>query len=209
MNLYDFFGNDAYEKVKEMLSRYSNCQKCPELVKSRTQIVFPTYEALKENFSGIMFIGEAPGAREDALGKPFVGRSGQELDKLLERIGIKRKQVYISNTLLCRPPENRNPQKSEIENCKFRLKSEIEIIKPKVIVPLGNFSSKYVFRNSDKPDLAKKGITALRGKVYDILLFGIKTKVIPMLHPATILYSGGNNIETFYSDFDTLKHCLE
>ncbi len=199
----------VYLKIRIFLSDYKNCNKCPELYKNRTQVVFPTFNVLKrDDFSGVMFIGEAPGFNEDKLGIPFVGKSGNELDKLLNRIGLMRNQVYITNTLLCRPPDNRNPNKNELENCKPRLSFEIKTIKPKIIVTLGNFATKYVFSISNMPEMSKRGITSLRGKVFDVVIFDTEIKLIPMLHPATILYSGGNKINIFYEDFDLLKGLL-
>ncbi len=207
MNLLDFIDDDKYTKVKEVLQPYLHCTKCPEL-QGRTQVVLPTIEALK-HFSGVMFIGEAPGLNEDKLGKPFVGKSGYELDKLLDEIGLKREEVYITNTLLCRPPNNRDPKPTELKNCSNRLKSEIEIIKPKAIVTLGNFATKYVFKNSNKPELQYKGITSLRGNVYDVKVFDIETHVLPMFHPAVILYSGGNKRSILQQDFKKLKDLLQ
>ena len=90
----------------------------------------------------LMFIGEAPGANEDRLGLPFVGRAGKLLDKLLGEIGLERGDVFIANTLKCRPPGNRDPHPNEIESCSGYLRSQVELIEPKVICTLGNFSTK-------------------------------------------------------------------
>lgn len=125
----------------------------------------------------VMFIGEAPGANEDKIGKPFVGRSGQLLDKLLTEINLKRESVYISNIVKRRPPENRDPLPEEIEAYKPYLEKQIEIIKPKVIVTLGRFSMNYF--------LPQAKISNDHGKIF-------KTKefiIYPLYHPAAALRS--------------------
>ena len=124
----------------------------------------------------VMFIGEAPGAREDELGRPFVGRAGQLLDKLISMVGWKREDVYITNIVKRRPPENRDPSPEEIEAYKPYLSRQIEIIKPKIISTLGRFSMNYFM------PLAK--ITRDQGKVFR--LRG-KILIVPLLHPAAAL----------------------
>ncbi len=119
---------DLYQQVK-------GCYKC-EIARSRCQVV-PGEGA--EN-AEIMFIGEAPGWHEDQQGRPFVGPAGQFLDRLLDSIGLKRSQVYIANVIKCRPPDNRDPLPTEIQNCRPWLDKQIEIIKPKMIVTLGRYS---------------------------------------------------------------------
>ncbi|OGW84713.1 MAG: uracil-DNA glycosylase [Omnitrophica bacterium RIFCSPLOWO2_01_FULL_45_10] len=124
----------------------------------------------------LMFIGEAPGEEEDRQGLPFVGRAGQLLTKIIEAMGLERKDVYIANVLKCRPPNNRMPLPSEILACEENLKKQIEIIKPKVICALGKFASQTLLRT-------ESSITALRGSFKDY--FG--TKVMPTYHPAYLL----------------------
>jgi DNA polymerase len=125
-----------------------------------------------------MFIGEAPGKDEDLQGRPFVGRAGQLLTKIIESIGLKREDVYIANILKSRPPDNRNPQPDEIAACTPYLLKQIECIKPKVICTLGKFSSQTLL-DTEMP------ISSLRGKFYEY--HGIK--LMPTYHPAYLLRS--------------------
>src|SRR3989338_2527732 len=122
----------AIEKLRQ---EYSRCQRCSSLCQSRTQVVFGSGNHQSE----ILFIGEAPGATEDKEGIPFCGMSGQILSELLHSINLSREEIFITNTILCRPENNRNPEKEEVENCRERLDQLIAIIQPKVIVTIGNF----------------------------------------------------------------------
>ncbi len=138
----------------------------------------------------IVFIGEAPGAEEDKTGVPFVGRAGQELNKLLRKIGLTLDDVYICNILKYRPPQNRDPNMDEIRNHTPYLIQQIKIIKPKIIVTLGNYSTKFVLAGFDPEGMKKvKGITVLHGKENPILVDGVDFNVIPMYHPAAMLYN--------------------
>jgi uracil-DNA glycosylase family 4 len=121
--------------LTELYQRIALCVKC-DIARLRTKVV-PGEGA--EN-AEIMFIGEAPGWHEDQQGRPFVGQAGQYLDRLLASIGLDRQQVYIANVIKCRPPDNRDPLPSEIQNCRDWLDSQVEIIKPKMIVTLGRYS---------------------------------------------------------------------
>ena len=157
------------EKLKEIVL---NCHLC-NLAKTRTNVVFGEGNPNAK----LMFIGEAPGRDEDLQGKPFVGRSGEVLTKMIENVlYLKRKDVYITNIIKCRPPQNRDPELSEIESCKGYLIKQIEIIKPKIIVTLGRIAFRYLL-NDTTP------ITKARGKIYDYK--GIK--VIPTFHPSYLL----------------------
>jgi uracil-DNA glycosylase len=149
-----------------------NCSKCNGLKKTRTQVVFGTGNPDAD----IMVIGEAPGADEDKQGKPFVGRAGQLLTKILEAIDLKREEVYIANILKCRPPENRNPAPDEISNCEPYLYHQLKLIKPKLILALGTFAAQTLLRT-------KEPLGKLRGKFHDYN--GIKTMVT--YHPAALL----------------------
>jgi DNA polymerase len=143
----------------------------------------------------IMFIGEAPGANEDKLGRPFVGRGGQLLDKLLAEINLKRESVYISNIVKRRPPENRDPLPEEIEAYKPYLGKQIEIIKPKIIVTLGRFSMNYFL------PLAK--ISNDHGKIFpqkDFLIY-------PLYHPAAGLRST-KVLKILKEDFQNLSKII-
>ena len=159
---------------------YYHCHRCPALCKSRTQVVFGSGNPQAE----VLFIGEAPGAEEDKQGIPFCGASGKILQELLHSINLTRDDVFITNTILCRPENNRNPDKEEVENCRERLDQLIAIMKPRVIVTIGNFATERI--------LGKKGITGLRGKVFPLAVHNQEIKVIPVIHPANLLYNGRN-----------------
>jgi DNA polymerase len=136
--------------------------------------------------ANIMFIGEAPGYWEDVKGKPFVGAAGKFLDSLLAEAGLQRSQVFIGNILKCRPPDNREPAPNEIEACTPFLDRQIEVIQPKLIVTLGNYSTAYIF---SKSGIAFNGITEVRGKFYRAKVLGLLVTVFPTLHPAAGLYN--------------------
>ncbi len=153
-------------------SDVNGCVKC-ELNKTRKNIVFG--EGDPE--SRLMFIGEAPGAEEDNTGRPFVGRAGRLLTKIIESIDMKREDVYIANIIKCRPPENRNPLRDEIVACAPFLREQITIIKPKIICTLGKFSTEFIIGTD------KGTISAVRGKEFDYN--GIT--VIPTYHPSYLL----------------------
>ena len=164
----------ALDKLKK---EYSKCSQCSELCESRSQVVFG-----EGNFDAdILFIGEAPGATEDKQGIPFCGMSGKILDELLTSVGLDRGDIFITNTVLCRPPNNRNPKKDEIENCRSRLDQLIEIMRPKVIVTIGNFATQRI--------IGKTKMKSIHGQVFD---FKEHIKVVPVIHPASYLYSGRN-----------------
>lgn len=159
----------------ELVTCVQNCQRC-DLAKTRKQTVF----GVGNRETDILFVGEAPGAREDELGEPFVGRAGQLLDAMLSSIGFDRTKIYIANIIKCRPPQNRDPSASEISNCRDYLLRQIELISPKVMVSLGRVSAQSLL-NSTTP------ISRLRGKMYH---FG--EKKIPLFvtfHPAYLLRS--------------------
>lgn len=157
----------------------------------------------------IMFIGEAPGEQEDIQGIPFVGAAGRELDKLLRSINLSLEQVYVANILKYRPPNNRDPTKEEIERHTPFLIEQIKVIKPKIIATLGNYSTKFVLADF-KVDEMKKigGITFLHGKSVEKNIDGLSFKVVPLYHPAAILYKPGlrNDLE---KDFLEIKKIIE
>ncbi len=144
----------------------------------------------------IFFIGEAPGLKEDQLGRPFVGRSGQLLTKTIESVGLRREDVYISNIVKRRPPENRNPLSAEINAYKPYLQEQIEIIKPKIIVTLGRFSFNYFISNGK--------ISRDQGKVFKMDNF----LLIPMFHPAAAL-RGAKTLVEFQKSFKKLANTLK
>lgn len=154
--------------------------------------------------SQIMFIGEAPGYREDVKGKPFVGAAGKFLDTLLSEAGLSRESVFIGNILKCRPPKNREPSRDEIETCTPYLNSQIRVIQPEFIVTLGNYSTAYIF---SKVTLSFNGITRVHGKFYEASIAGFNVIVFPTFHPAAALYRPKYK-EQLISDFHALKHKL-
>ncbi len=138
----------------------------------------------------IMFIGEAAGKNEDEQGLPFVGVAGKNLDKLLEKVGLSMNDVYIANILKYRPPENRSPSTEEIRSHTPYLLKQIEIIQPKVICSLGNYATKFFLAGTDVDKMnVQPGITSVHGKVKIIELHGKKVKLIPLFHPAAIIYN--------------------
>jgi DNA polymerase len=155
------------------------CTRCP-LAESRTQVVF----GVGDPDADLMFVGEAPGRDEDLQGEPFVGRSGKLLDKLvLEEMGLTREQFYIGNVLKCRPPGNRDPKPDEIASCRPYLEQQIELIKPRVVITLGNFATKLLLDTTD-------GITKVRGHVY---AYG-DAALVPTFHPSAALQGGGGDV---------------
>lgn len=159
---------DTLEALKLKVLSCGNC----DLVKTKTNFVFGE----GANKARLMFIGEAPGADEDRDGRPFVGKAGVLLTKIIEAMGLKRHDVFIANILKCRPPGNRNPLPNEIVACLPYLLKQIEFIKPKIICALGKFASQTLL-NTETP------ISRLRGKFYDYN--GIK--FMPTYHPAYLL----------------------
>lgn len=169
---------------------FKQCQACTacELYKSATNLVFGEGSCS----SGVMVIGEAPGREEDEQGRPFVGRSGQLLRKTLSECGLSPDSVFIGNILKHRPPNNRDPLPEEITACTPWLEAQLAILKPKVILTLGNFSTRYILKTTE-------GITRLRGNIQKSP-FGID--VCPTFHPAAILRNR-NNLELFQNDIRT------
>jgi DNA polymerase len=160
------------EDVKQELG---DCQRCA-LGRLRTNLVFGEGNPK----SGLVFVGEAPGGDEDMQGIPFVGRAGQLLSRIIEAMGLKRKDVYICNILKCRPPGNRNPKPEEINACEPFLIKQLKVIKPQVICALGTFAS-HTLLKTDVP------ITVLRGKFH--AYHGIQ--LMPTYHPAYLLRNPG------------------
>ncbi len=176
----------------ELAAEVAECRRCP-LCEGRTQIVFGDGNPASQ----VLIVGEAPGKNEDLEGKPFVGAAGKYLNELLVIAGLAREDVFIANVLKCRPPQNRNPLPEEIEACAPYLRQQTRIIDPKVIVTLGNFSTKFILKT-------EKGITRLRGQVFQTGRF----KVFPVFHPAAALYDVKKR-ETLEHDFEVLGTLLD
>jgi DNA polymerase len=181
----------ALEVVAEEASA---CERCKLAKAGRTQVVF----GMGDPHADLMFVGEGPGAEEDKQGLPFVGRSGQLLDKVLfEELGMTRDKVFIANTVKCRPPGNRDPEPDEIAACWPWLEQQLDLIDPNVVVTLGNFATKLLLDT-------KEGITKLRGKAYPFR----KGVLIPTFHPAAVLRGGGEPLAQMRADLVRAKQAL-
>ncbi len=152
----------------------------------------------------IMFVGEAPGKNEALTGKPFCGASGKILDKLLESVGLKREEVYVTNIVKDRPPANRDPMPSEIEIYGPFLDRQIEIIKPKIIATLGRFSMDYIMRKFGL-DLELQPISKIHGKVFSTKTSFGEMNIIPLYHPAVAVYNS-HSLDTLKEDFKILQN---
>ena len=160
-----------FETWEELEESIKGCNKC-KLCKTRQNIVF----GVGNKNADIMFIGEGPGADEDRLGEPFVGRAGKLMNMAFQAIGLKKNEVYIANIVKCRPPANRNPEEDEAFSCLNYLRNQVMLVKPKIIVLLGSVALKNI--------LGKEyGITASRGKWVEKK----RIKYMPTWHPAALL----------------------
>jgi len=155
--------------------------------------------------ASILFVGEAPGRKEDEQGMPFVGAAGKNLDKLLGEVGLSLNDVYITNILKYRPPENRPPQPLEIKQHTPWLIEQIKAIEPKVICSLGNYSTKFFISGGNVDQMDKQpGITQIHGKIRMIEIEGVKLKLIPLFHPAAIIYNR-KLIDSWNKDLEIVK----
>ena len=188
-----------FEKLELVRQKCLNCQKC-SLCKTRTNVVFSDGVANNK----LVLVGEAPGYWEDQKGLPFVGKAGQLLDKIFECVGLSRqKDVYICNTIKCRPPENRNPQPEEKVACREYLDAQLEILKPRIILICGS-----VALNSLLPNAG--GITRVRGKWFD----GPNgAKMMPIFHPSYLLRNDsrekGSPKWLTWQDIKEIKHVYD
>jgi len=186
---------DKGKMLSQFCSEIENCTLC-RLHEGRHKFVF----GVGNPDADVMFIGEGPGYWEDMKGKPFVGKAGKVLDELLESIGLKRGDIYITNVVKCRPPENRDPLPEEISACSQYLDRQILLIQPKVIVTLGRFALSYVF---NKFGLKEEKISNVHGKVFVVNnIFG-NLKIIPLYHPAVAVYNP-NTKKILLKDFKKL-----
>ncbi len=185
-------GSPGIPTLEDVKKELGDCKRC-KLHRSRQTIVFGEGNGK----ATLMFIGEGPGYDEDVQGRPFVGKAGQLLTKIIESINRSRQEVYIANIVKCRPPQNRNPEPDEIESCSPFLMRQILVIRPKIICALGTFSAQTLLKTDTK-------ITALRGKVYDV--DGIK--VVPTYHPAFLLRNPERKREV-WEDMKKIAELLE
>jgi uracil-DNA glycosylase len=180
--------------LAEIQAACKDCTLCA-LASTRTQVVFGRGDPLAD----LVFVGEAPGAEEDAQGFPFVGRSGKLLDRLVvEEIGLDRDEFFVMNTLMCRPPGNRDPLPEELGACRGWFDAKLAALDPKVIVTLGNFASKALLDTST-------GITKLRGQTYD---WRDGIKLVPTFHPAAVLRGNSDAMAAMRADLVRAKVVL-
>ena len=183
LELRDAPPRDPAALLAALRDEIGDCKRC-KLCEARTNIVF----GVGNPHAKLMFVGEGPGADEDAQGEPFVGRAGQKLNEMIHAIGLERKDVYIANVVKCRPPGNRDPESDEVATCSPFLFRQIEAIQPKAIVALGSPATKTLLAT-------KAGITSLRGRWGRFR--GIP--VMPTFHPAFLLrkYTVENRLAVF------------
>jgi len=156
--------------------------------------------------ANILFVGEAPGRNEDEQGEPFVGAAGKNLDKLLEKVGLTFEDIYIANILKCRPPENRDPLPEEIQAHTPWLLKQIEEIQPHVICSLGNYATKFFLSKCNVDEMKNQpGITSVHGKIQNIEIGELKIKLIPLFHPAAIIYNRSIEAE-WEKDMEIVKN---
>lgn len=188
------------QELGELEKKIKKCTKCP-LHANRKNAV-PGEGNPKAT---IMFIGEAPGRNEDIEGRPFVGAAGRLLTDLIEGIGLKREDVYITNVVKCRPPNNRDPKPDEIDACSPYLDEQIRCIAPRIIVTLGRHSTKYLL---EKNGYSFRSILKIHGRVYNIKIDSLNVELIPTLHPAAALYNP-RLLEVLKEDFDKIKNRIK
>jgi uracil-DNA glycosylase len=170
------------------------CTRCKLATAGRSQVVF----GVGDGAADLLFVGEGPGAEEDRLGEPFVGRSGKLLDKLLlEEMGLLRDRVYIANVVKCRPPGNRDPEPDEIAACRPWLEQQLDLIRPRVVMTLGKFAAQLLLDS-------KETISRLRGRPHPFR-DGV---LIPTWHPAYALRGGAGPLAEMRADFVRAKLAL-
>ena len=170
---------ELYNDWEKLVNDIYGCTKC-RLHENRTNAV-PGEGSVDAE---IMIVGEAPGKTEDEQGRPFVGAAGNLLTRILGSFNIDRESVYITNVVKCRPPNNREPQDDEVESCSIYLLSQVFLIKPKIIIALGNHAGKWF---ADRLNIRWFGITKMRGRLMEGELMGYQIKVMPTYHPAAAL----------------------
>lgn len=185
--------SDAKEALIRLRGQTSQCTLCAELAETRKSVVFGSGNIKAK----LMLIGEAPGEEEDLQGLPFVGKAGQLLTKIIESIGLSRRDVFIANVLKCRPPGNRSPRPEEVLNCKPYLIQQIEWIQPHMICCLGNFAAQTLLETT-------VSVSQLRGKFH---AFG-RAKVLCTYHPAYLLRNPSEKRKV-WEDMKKIKRELE
>jgi DNA polymerase len=188
--------SERREELKAVWEQSKDCTRCLQLASTRHTVVFGSGNADAD----LMFVGEAPGANEDRQGLPFVGQAGRLLDTLLGEIGLQRGDVFIANVLKCRPPGNRDPLPQEIDACQDYLFRQLELIEPRVVCTLGNFSTKLLRGDPT-------GITRLHGREEICRIGPRRVRLYPIYHPAAALYTP-KMLEILREDFQRLPGLL-
>jgi uracil-DNA glycosylase len=183
--------SDALPTLSILKKRVKECKKC-SLADTRKNVVFGEGSVKAR----LLFIGEAPGEEEDLQGRPFVGRAGKLLDQMIDRIGLRREEVYICNVLKCRPPNNRDPEPDEAEACKGYLLSQLEIINPKIICTLGRHAYNTLLGVDESITRIRGTLTTFKG-----------TKLLPTYHPSFLLRNQ-NRVKEAWEDMERLKQLL-
>ncbi len=189
---------DAAERRELLKAVYQEARGCVacQLHETRTNVVFGSGNADAE----LMFVGEAPGANEDLQGLPFVGQAGKLLEKLLGEIGMERGDVFIANTLKCRPPGNRDPYPHELDSCQHYLYSQLQLIQPTMVCTLGNFATKLL---RGEPT----GISKIHGQAEVRTIGPRAVRLYPIYHPAAALYTP-STLEMLRADFMRIPEIL-
>jgi uracil-DNA glycosylase len=194
---------DRTEQLRKIKDAIVNLTESPLYEYRMTNKYFPVI-GQGSHYADIMFIGEAPGKNEAETGRPFCGASGRVLDELLDSIQLKREDVYVTNIVKDRPPNNRDPQKAEIDLYAPFLEQQIDIIQPKVIATLGRFSMEFILKRYNAPEAMQK-ISQIHGKPITVKTGYGEASVVPLFHPAASLYNP-NQKETLKADFQVLKN---
>jgi uracil-DNA glycosylase len=187
--------SERRDLLKAVYQEARVCVSCP-LHETRTNVVFGAGNADAE----LMFVGEAPGANEDLQGLPFVGQAGKLLDKLLGEVGMERADVFIVNTLKCRPPGNRDPYPHELDACQHYLYSQLDLIQPTMVCTLGNFATKLL---RGEPT----GISKIHGQAEVRTIGPRSVRLYPLYHPAAALYTP-STLEMLRADFQRIPEIL-
>ena len=172
--------SDTFDTIQDIEREILKCKKC-SLYRTKTNYV----PGVGNPEAKLVFVGEAPGRDEDLQGEPFVGTAGRLLTEMLQTVGLSRKDVFICNVLKCRPPNNRDPAPEEIAACGEYLVRQLDAIKPDIIVCLGRFAAKFIF---ELFGLEFSSISRVRGKIFEGKRWDKNVKIVPIYHPAAILY---------------------
>ncbi|MEM5875623.1 MAG: type-4 uracil-DNA glycosylase [Candidatus Aenigmatarchaeota archaeon] len=191
--------NEDLTLLQKIAEEIKNCKKCP-LFKERKNAVPGEGNINKK----IVIVGEAPGYNEDIMGRPFVGKAGKLLDDFIKFIGVERRDIFITNVVKCRPPNNRQPEKIEIEACFDYLERQINVIKPRLIICVGNIAASTLFH---KFGLEFKSMNKQHGIVYSISNLQIQLKLVATYHPAAILRNP-NLLNLVKEDWERIKEVI-